>query len=132
MTKTMKIIIGSVVLIAIGLGGGLFYRHEKQVAMQQEMIEIVRSKEATDIFEYGIQKLDSQAFTKESIIQNYSVDESTIEHNPLGGINVTLFINHDKDLYIFFILDKDNGKLTDNGGGNSANLEKLLAHRHKQ
>ena len=126
----MKIIISSVVIIAILLGGGLFYMHEKQAAFHQEMVDIVKSKEATNIFENGIRKLDFKAFTKEGIIQNYSVDYSTIEHNPMGGINVTLYINHDKGLYIFFTLDKDNGKLTDNGGGNSTKLEKLLENEH--
>lgn len=104
--------------------------HEKQAAFHQEMVDIVKSKEATNIFENGIRKLDFKAFTKEGIIQNYSVDYSTIEHNPMGGINVTLYINHDKGLYIFFTLDKDNGKLTDNGGGNSTKLEKLLENEH--
>lgn len=125
----MKIIISSVVIIAIILGGGLVYMHEKQEAFHQEMVDIVKSKEATNIFEDGILKLDSKAFTKEGIIQNYSVDYSTIEHNPMGGIDGTLYINNQKKLYVRFTLNSNNDDELDKDSGisgYSAQLDKLL------
>lgn len=65
--------------------------------------------------------------TGESVIETYEIDKKSIKRNPMGGINVTLHINGDSDLYVFFTLNtSDDKKVVDDGGGNSAKLEKLL------
>ena len=124
MKKKLLVVIGIIVIIIIGIGGKVMLDNKKQ---EDRMIKIVNSKEAKEVFENGLKVLDSKAFTEEGIIKSYEIDEKSIKHNPMGGINVTLFANKKSNLYVFFTLNKDeNGNLTDEGGGNSSDLERLL------
>lgn len=100
--------------------------------MNEDMLNVVKSDEAKEVFEESIKNLDSKAFTDEGVIKSYKIDEGSIEHNPMGGIMVTLFANNDKTLEISFTLGKNSdGHLTDDGGSNSAKLEKLLQQTKK-
>ncbi|WP_413536980.1 DUF1310 family protein [Carnobacterium divergens] len=122
--KKLLVVIGIIVIIIIGFGGKVMLDNKKQ---EDRMINIVNSQEAKEVFENGLKVLDSKAFTEEGIIKSYEIDEKSIKHNPMGGINVTLFANKKSNLYVFFTLNKDeNGNLTDEGGGNSSDLERLL------
>ncbi|MCO6017040.1 hypothetical protein CKN86_06195 [Carnobacterium divergens] len=124
MKKKLLVVIGIIVIIIIGIGGKVMLDNKKQ---EDRMINIVNSQEAKEVFENGLKVLDSKAFTEEGIIKSYEIDEKSIKHNPMGGINVTLFANKKSNLYVFFTLNKDeNGNLTDEGGGNSSDLERLL------
>lgn len=124
MKKKLLVVIGIIVIITIGIGGKVMLDNKKQ---EDKMIKIVNSQEAKEVFENGLKVLDPKALTEEGIIKSYEIDEESIKHNPMGGINVTLFANKKSNLYIFFTLNKDeNGKLTDEGGGNSSDLERLL------
>ncbi len=124
MMKKLLVVIGIIVIIIIGFGGKVMLDNKKQ---EDRMINIVNSQEAKEVFENGLKVLDSKAFTEEGIIKSYEIDEKSIKHNPMGGINVTLFANKKSNLYVFFTLNKDeNGNLTDEGGGNSSDLERLL------
>lgn len=124
MKKKLLVVIGIIVIIIIGIGGKVMLDNKKQ---EDKMIKTVNSQEAKEVFENGLKVLDPKALTEEGIIKSYEIDEESIKHNPMGGINVTLFANKKSNLYIFFTLNKDeNGKLTDEGGGNSSDLERLL------
>ncbi|MPQ22482.1 DUF1310 family protein [Carnobacterium divergens] len=124
MKKKLLVVIGIIVIIIIGIGGKVMLDNKKK---EDRMINIVNSQEAKEVFENGLKVLDSKAFTEEGIIKSYEIDEKSIKHNPMGGINVTLFANKKSNLYVFFTLNKDeNGNLTDEGGGNSSDLERLL------
>lgn len=96
-------------------------------AEQDYMVKVVKSDEAKKIFEDGLKNLDSQAFTNKGKIKSYQIDYSSVKHNPMGGINLTLFVNNKKDLYVYYTIDKNSeGVLEDEGGGNSVKLETLL------
>lgn len=96
-------------------------------SLQTDMLEVVKSEEAKEVFEEGLKSLDPKALTKEGVIQTYEIDYESVEHNPMGGINVTLLANKKKNLYVFFTLEKNaEGQLVDDGGGNSSDLERLL------
>ncbi|EGP5688745.1 DUF1310 family protein [Enterococcus faecium] len=112
------------ILILLGMGGKLVIDKEK---LQKEMIEVVKSEEAKQVVEEGLKNLDPKALTPEGVIQSYEIDYDSIEHNPMGGINVTILVNRKENLYVFFTLKKnESGELKDGGGGNSSDLEKLL------
>ncbi|EME7219768.1 hypothetical protein A5816_000112 [Enterococcus sp. 3G1_DIV0629] len=112
------------ILILLGMGGKLVIDKEK---LQKEMIEVVKSEEAKQVVEEGLKNLDPKALTPEGVIQSYEIDYDSIEHNPMGGINVTILANSKENLYVFFTLKKnESGELKDGGGGNSSDLEKLL------
>ncbi len=81
-------------LILLGMGGKLVIDKQKETEkLQEEMVKIVKSEEAKQVFEEGLKNLDPKALTPEGVIQSYEIDYDSIEHNPMGGINVTLFIN---------------------------------------
>lgn len=76
--------------------------------IQEEMIAVVKSDGAKQVFENGLKNLDQKALTPEGVIQSYEIDYDSIEHNPMGGINGIIIVNNNKNLYIYFNLDKDN------------------------
>ncbi|EAE7318784.1 DUF1310 family protein [Listeria monocytogenes] len=119
-------IIATVVLVMIVAGLGVkFYMDEEK--LNKEMINVVYSDEAKRVFENGLKNLDAEALTGKGVINTYEIDKKSIKQNPMGEINVTLHVNGDSELYVFFTLNKaDDKKLIDDGGGNSAKLEKLL------
>ncbi len=114
-----------IIIAVVAIVGGKMYMDNKK--LDEDMNEVVHSKEAKEVFENGLKNLDENALTNQGVIKTYKIDDGSIEKNPMGGINVTLFINNEKSLYVYFILDKNSeGELKDSGGGNSASLEKLL------
>ncbi|EHZ6144646.1 DUF1310 domain-containing protein [Listeria monocytogenes] len=119
-------IIATVVLVMIVAGLGVkFYMDEEK--LNKEMINVVYSDEAKSVFENGLKNLDAKALSGKGVINTYEIDKKSIKQNPMGEINVTLHVNGDSELYVFFTLNKaDDKKLIDDGGGNSAKLEKLL------
>ena len=108
MKKKLLVVIGIIVIIIIGIGGKVMLDNKKQ---EDKMIEIVNSKEAKEVFEKTIKNIDPKAFSSYGIIKSYEINEKSIKHNPMGGINVTLNINKSSDLVINFTLDKSNGEL---------------------
>ncbi|MBC1420415.1 DUF1310 domain-containing protein [Listeria seeligeri] len=123
MKKKLIIILGIVVTIILVLGVK-FYMDEKK--LDEEMIKVVYSDEAKAVFENDIKLIDTKAFTKEGIIQSYEVDKESIEHNPMGGIIVTLVINKDDTLKLTYTLNNHNGKLEGGGASISKELTKQL------
>ncbi|MBC1724106.1 DUF1310 domain-containing protein [Listeria seeligeri] len=123
MKKKLIITLGIVVTIILVLGVK-FYMDEKK--LDEEMIKVVYSDEAKKVFENDIKLIDTKAFTKEGIIQSYEVDKGSIEHNPMGGIIVTLVINKDDTLKLTYTLNKYNGKLEGGGASVSKELTKQL------
>ncbi len=94
--------------------------------LDEKMIKVVYSDEAKEVFENDIKLIDTKAFTKEGIIQSYEVDKGSIEHNPMGGIIVTLVINKDDTLKLTYTLNNHNGKLEGGGASVSKELTKQL------
>jgi hypothetical protein len=122
--KKLLVLAGIIILIILFIGGKKYMDSKK---LNEEMTSVVYSDEAKKIFEDGLKNLDSKALTNDGIIKTYEIDKESVKHNPMGGINVTLFINGNSKLYVFFVLNStDDNKLIDDGGGNSSELEKLL------
>ncbi|WP_330879104.1 DUF1310 family protein [Carnobacterium maltaromaticum] len=114
-------------MVCVGIGGKIYMDSKKL----EEMVIVVKSEEAKNIFENGLRNLDQKALTPEGVIQSYEIDYDSIEKNPMGGINVTLQANKKNDLYVFFTLNKNSENiLVDDGGGNSSELEKLLEEKN--
>lgn len=104
-----------------------------QKELQAEMLKVVKSKEAKEVFEEGLKNLDPKAFTKEGIIQSYEIDYDSIKHSPMGGIMVNLIVNHDPQLKVYCTLNKVDGKtLEDEGGGHSSKLYELLKNKGRE
>lgn len=124
MKKRWIIVLGITVITILGLGVKFYMDEEK---LNKEMINVVFSDEAKRVFENGLKNLDAKALTGEGVINTYEIDKKSIKQNPMGGINVTLYVNENPELYVFFTLNNTNDKkMIDDGGGNSAKLEMLL------
>ncbi|HCW3194102.1 TPA: DUF1310 domain-containing protein [Listeria monocytogenes] len=123
MKKRWIIVLGMTVITIFGLGVKFYMNEEK---LNKEMINIVYSGEAKNAFYIDLKDLDTKAFTEEGVIQSYEIDEKSINHNPMGGINVTLIINKDLEWYITYTLGKYNGKLDGGGASISKELTKKL------
>ena len=81
MKKGMKIIIGVLLVIGIGIGGFAYMQHKEH----EKMVAIATSEEAKKVYEDMIFHLDEKALTEEGVIQRYEVDESSLQYNPMGG-----------------------------------------------
>ncbi|ECB9805013.1 DUF1310 family protein [Listeria monocytogenes] len=123
MKKRWIIVLGMTVITILGLGVKFYMDEEK---LNKEMINIVYSGEAKNAFYPDLKDLDTKAFTEEGVIQSYEIDEKSINHNPMGGINVTVIINENPELYIKYTLDKFNGKLECGSASIAGKLSKLL------
>ncbi|KRL61406.1 DUF1310 family protein [Latilactobacillus fuchuensis] len=118
----MKIIISSVVIIAILLGGGLVYAHEKQAAFHQEMVKTVKENKSV-IFNYI--KRDYKKNGNNRKISVIEIDYSKIDHNPMGGINVVAYVNKDAENQDYSLtLGKADGKVFVEGGA-GVNFDKI-------
>ena len=123
MKKGMKIAVGILLVIGMGIGGFFYMQHKEH----EKMVAIATSEEAKKVYEDMIYKLDKNAFKQEGVIKNYKIEKETLAYNPMGGLMVSIIVNDDENLYI-------NYNLIDNGDGTyhsafysySGNLQKLL------
>lgn len=122
------IFIGLVVILILCLGilgiGAKVHMDSKK--LQEEMIVVVKSEEAKQVFEKGFHDIDPKAFTPEGIIQSYEIDFESITNNPMGGISVKLIINDDTNLTTDYIINKGNEGLKYDGIGISPLLTKKI------
>ena len=118
--KIIGIILASLlVIVGLSIGG---YKVMKQ-AEHDEMVRIVESEEAKEIFKVRLKQIDPNALTEKGIIKSYKVD--SFEHNPMGGIIVYLYINDSSSYKVSVFLHKDSDGKLRNGGGSNPPLEKL-------
>ncbi|EAD9020206.1 DUF1310 family protein [Listeria monocytogenes] len=112
MKKRWIIVLAITVITIFGLGVKFYMDEEK---LNKEMMNVVYSDEAKQVFEKRLTNLDPNAFAEKGIIHSYKIEEGSIEHNPMGGIEVKLIINNDPELYVSYTMSKNNGELS--GGG---------------
>ncbi|HEM5190766.1 TPA: DUF1310 family protein [Streptococcus suis] len=124
MKKVMKIIIGILLVIGIGIGGIKLM----QKIEHDQMVEIVKSEGVREIVEEQLKYLDNEALSEDGLIKTYEIDDSSIIHSPLGGISFNVFLNSDRKLRVVFELEKDSntGKIEYSGGGYSSEVKKLV------
>ncbi|MDT0004044.1 DUF1310 family protein [Listeria cossartiae subsp. cayugensis] len=123
MKKRWILAMGVIVMIIAGIGVK-FYVDEKK--LNEEMIKLVYSDEAKQVFEVRLKAVDAKAFTENGVIQSYEIDKKSIKRNPMGGINVTLIINGNPELDIKYTMNNFNGELSGGASVTSGNLDKLL------
>ncbi|EPV7443624.1 DUF1310 domain-containing protein [Listeria monocytogenes] len=123
MKKRWIILFGIAIMIIFGLGIKFYMDEEK---LNTEIMNVVCSNEAKEVFNDDIKLIDTKAFTKEGLIQSYEVDKESIEPNPMGGIIVALVINKDPALKLTYTLKKNNEELKSGGASISKELTKQL------
>ena len=94
-----------VLLLGVLIWGGMLVKNH--LDFQNEMVQIVHSKEVEKLIVHDLKLKDPNAFTEKGKIQSYEIDDKTIEHNPMGGIMFRIIINGDKEITENFGLRKD-------------------------
>ncbi len=94
--------------------------------LNKEMMNVIYSDEAKKVFEVRLKAADADAFTEKGVIQLYEIDRKSIKKNPMGGINVTLIINGNSELYIKYTMTNFNGELSGGASVTLGKLDKLL------
>ena len=128
MKKKHKIILITVSLfVAICLGGGMYMAHKNQ-EFQNEMTRIVHSEEVRKLLEEDLKRKDPNALTDKGKIRSYKIDDSSINHNPMGGIMFHIIINDSISMVgkTGLRMDGENGKIHTDGRTESAGLRALL------
>ncbi|HBM4071798.1 TPA: DUF1310 domain-containing protein [Listeria innocua] len=123
MKKRWIVLFGIAIMIIFGLGVKFYMDEEK---LNKEMRKVVYSEESKQVFEVRLKAADADAFTEKGIIQSYKIDQKSIKKNPMGGINVTLIVNGNSELYIKYTMNNFNGELSGGASVTSGNLDKLL------
>ena len=121
----IKGLIGLSVLIL--LGGGLYLAHKNQ-EFQKQMFRIVHSEEVRELIEEDLKRKDPKALTDKGKIRSYKIDDSSIKHNPMGGIMFHVIINDDSDAVFKFGIRKysQDGRMSLVGGTLTEKLQQLL------
>lgn len=96
-------LIGLTVLILLGVG--LYLAHKNQ-EFQNEMFRIVHSEEVRELIEEDLKRKDPNALTDKGKIHSYKIDDSSIKHNPMGGIMFHIVINENRDIIGKFGIQK--------------------------
>ncbi|MGT2950293.1 hypothetical protein BU202_01905 [Streptococcus cuniculi] len=107
MKTWQKWLLGIVASLSVVVGVVVLEQVHQQAQRKQEMIKVVESEEVKEVIEEGLKNLDSKALTKEGMIQSYRVDSKSIKQNPMGGIDVSVFMNDDEELSMSYTLNKD-------------------------
>ena len=128
MKKKHKIILSVISLfVAVCIGVGLYLAHKNQ-EFQNEMFRIVHSEEVRELIEEDLKRKDPNALTDKGKIRSYKIDDSSIKHNPMGGIMFHITINDSISMVGKPGLRRDgeNGKIRTDGMTESAGLRALL------
>ena len=133
MKQKHKIILSVVSLfVAACIGVGLYLAHKNQ-EFQNEMTRIVHSEEVRKLIEEDLKRKDPNALTDKGKIRSYKIDDSTIRHNPMGGIMFHVVINDSISMVgkTGLRMDGENGKIRTDGMTESAGLRALLESDNK-
>ncbi|KXT83353.1 hypothetical protein STRDD11_01550 [Streptococcus sp. DD11] len=128
MSKKNKIIMRMISCLALVLlGGGMYLAHKNQ-EFQNEMTRIVHSEEVRRLIEEDLKRKDPNALTDKGKIRSYKIDDSSIKHNPMGGIMFHIIINDSISMVgkTGLQMDGENRKIRTDGMTESAGLQALL------
>ena len=118
MKKVLKLV---AILLGIGIVGGCMNTPSKE-----RMNEELKKPEVIAVIEESIKNVDNAAFTEKGVIHSYAIDYDRTEYNPMGGINTTIIVNDNPDLYIICVVKKKNQGYTVGGGVVSGVLNRMV------
>ena len=127
MKKILIGILSTVAIIAILIGG--------KIQMDKYRVKsIVHSEEAKVAIKRIFKNRDDKAFTSESKIKSYRLDEGKIKKNPMGGVDISIIVNDDKDMILNTTIsqDKYNGGYKTEGMSISPKLDEIMYSEDKE
>ena len=99
MKKVLISIISVIAIIAILIVGKI--QMDKYRAKS-----IVHGEEGKVAIENMLKIMDEKALTPEGKIKSYQIDDSYTERNPMGGVNISIVVNGDKEMIINTTLER--------------------------
>lgn len=109
------------ILFGIGIIAGCMNKPSKE-----RMNEELKKPEVVELIEEAIKKRDSKAFTEAGKIKTYNVDYDKTYYNPMGGIEVIIYVNGNQNLKLQYTVVKTSNKYEIGSGSGSEELAKLL------
>ena len=99
MKKVLVSIISVIVIIAILIVG--------KIQMDKYRVKtIVHGEDGKAAIENMLKIMDEKALTPEGKIKSYQIDDSYTERNPMGGVNISIVLNGDKEMIINTTLER--------------------------
>ena len=99
MKKVLVSIISVIVIIAILIVG--------KIQMDKYRVKtIVHGEDGKAAIGNMLKIMDEKAVTPEGKIKSYKIDESYTERNPMGGVNISIIVNGDKEMIINTTLER--------------------------
>ena len=99
MKKVLVSIISVIVIIAILIVG--------KIQMDKYRVKtIVHGEDGKAAIENMLKIMDEKALTPEGKIKSYQIDDSYTERNPMGGVNISIVVNGDKEMIINTTLER--------------------------
>ena len=127
MKKILIGILSTVAIIAILIG--------VKIQMDKYRVKsIVHSEEAKVAIKRIFKNRDDKAFTSEGKIKSYRLDEGKIKKNPMGGVDISIIVNDDKDMILNTTIsqDKYNGGYKTEGMSISPKLDEIMYSEDKE
>lgn len=113
----------AIIVVIVGVFSLFVYMNTPS---KERMNEELQKPEVIAVIEESIKNMDNAAFTEKGVIHSYAIDYDRTEYNPMGGINTTIIVNDNPDLYIICVVKKKNQGYTVGGGVVSGVLNKLV------
>ena len=99
MKKVLVSIISVIVIIAILIVG--------KIQMDKYRVKtIVHGEDGKAAIENMLKIMDKKALMPEGKIKSYQIDDSYTERNPMGGVNISIVVNGDKEMIINTTLER--------------------------
>ena len=99
MKKALKKILTVIAIIGILIGG--------KIQMDKYRVKsIVHGEEGKAAIENMLKIMDEKALMPEGKIKSYKIDDSYTERNPMGGVNISIVVNGDKEMIINTTLER--------------------------
>ena len=99
MKKVLISIISVIVIIAILIVG--------KIQMDKYRVKtIIHGEEGKAAIENMLKIMDEKALTPEGKIKSYKIDDSYTYKNPIGGVNISIIVNGDKEMIINTTLER--------------------------
>ena len=99
MKKVLISIISVIAIIAILIVG--------KIQMDKYRVKsIVHGEEGKAAIENMLKIMDEKALTPEGKIKSYKIDDSYTYKNPIGGVNISIIVNGDKEMIINTTLER--------------------------
>ena len=95
---------------------------------KEEMIQIAESEKMKKAIEKELRALDPKALTPEGKIKTYKIEKNKLDFNPMGGLDIYLIINDDKNLELDMTFQENSttGEYETGGYGMSPEFNELI------